>query len=162
MFKTFVVGEILTETDINKYLEMAQSAVKLADQTVNNSSVFVNDNTLVLPVVASASYFWSLDLHFTSGITPDFKFTFTVPSGASGVARGQAVDATPLVTIIAADVATTVVIPGAAAGVVVRAFGWLTTSTTAGNLQLQWAQNTANASNTIVLQGSALTLIRTA
>ena len=163
MFKTFVIGEILTATDINKYLEMAQSVVKLANQTVNNSTTLVNDNTLVLPVVASATYAWSLDLQMSSGITPDFKSTFTVPSGATGVTRGHSIDPTPVVTGYASSITATNVTPGhATLDVIVRFFGWLTTSTTAGNLQFQWAQNTANVSDTIVLQGSALTLTRTA
>ena len=122
---------------------------KTADQTVNNSTTLVNDTDLVVPLLANRKYYWFMRVRFQSNSTPDIKFTWTVPSGATGGRRRELTAATEV------SYGTTSNWPGST-GVNRQGYagGYVEVSTTAGNLQFQWAQNTADASNTAVLKGS--------
>lgn len=155
----FVAGQILTATALNTLAPLV--ARKTADETVNNSAVLQNDNELVLAVEANTSYIVWCHLVQQSGTTPDFKFEFTFPTGATragwnafggNTANWQA-------TLANANGGSSG-INGTGANSSVDVYGLLVVGSTAGNLQLVWAQNTANASDTIVRAGSFLHLTR--
>uniref|UniRef100_A0A6M3KEU6 Uncharacterized protein n=1 Tax=viral metagenome TaxID=1070528 RepID=A0A6M3KEU6_9ZZZZ len=125
---------------------------KASDETVNNSSVLQDDNALVLAVGANEVWKFQILMQVLSNATADFKYAFTVPAGGSIIigdladysAQNLTADATTPVSIaIAAPQAYFV------GGIVIY-----TGAGTAGNVQLQWAQNTANASDTKVLANS--------
>lgn len=138
-------------------------ARKTSDETVNNSTTLQNDNSLLVSVVADAIYEFRLRLTVNSGTTPDFKMGWTFPTGltmtydlfegetlgtATNVVQGPTIQTdVPLINTTGADQ------PWIAEGLVI-------VDSTAGTLQLQWAQNTANASDTIVRAGSYLRLLR--
>jgi len=134
---------------------------KASDETVNGSATLQNDDELFLAVEANVTYQVEASLRYSTGATPNLKFTFTGPSGATGlghatsiVAGGTALvftDVTLLSTVVTADDSS----------FATEVHGVLIVGATAGTLQLQWAQNTSNASDTKVLSGSYLKLVRT-
>lgn len=138
---------------------------KTADETVNNSATLQDDN--VLKLVLGASGIWAFELQLltsASATNTDWKFGWTVPAGCT-MLWGSHQEGTSYVWD-APGVGTapgalgnesTVLVVGSAnvtGGFFVR--GVIRMSTTAGTVQLQWAQNTAQASNSIVLTDSIL------
>ena len=142
---------------------------KSADETVNNSSTLQNDDALLFSLAANTTYAVKLVLTLTAAnATADWKFGFTAPAAAtmnwdvfttpsigggaytSGWAgAGTANAATVLQTISGnAPIGSGAFIHGAIIeGVVYN-------GANTGNLQFQWAQNTANATNSVVNAGS--------
>lgn len=129
---------------------------KTSDETVNNSATLQNDDHLFLSVAASTTYELDGVLHYNSGTTPDFKFGWTVPTGLTMKYTVQAVSGS--FNGFSQDQTTIPAIDGQGVDVAAVLTGIVIVSTTAGTLTLQWAQNTANASNTIVRAGSYLRL----
>lgn len=143
-----------------------------ADVTVNNSTTFV-DSGMALDVVAGATYEVYAWLKYSTLATPDIKFSTTRPSGTTGswmvLAHGIAsttiaVDIAVGVTAVVEDIATSKKAAGDATGTII--IGALTvgtfTTTTDGTFKIRVAQNTSNASNTILRAGSYLRLTRIA
>ncbi len=139
-------------TPITKKITLASIGIpkivyKSADETVNGSDVMQDDDHLVLPVLANEVWAFRAVWLVSSGSTPDFKYQFTYPSGATiswfdahwNDDRYDA-DVTNANTSGGKDVITLT--------------GTIFISSTPGNIQLQWAQNTSNASDTKVLKGS--------
>lgn len=125
------------------------SVYKSADETINNSSTLQNDDDLVFALGANEKWSFKVTLFFTSGATPDIKFKFTVPSGAE--MKYMAVIGS---FAVACTESTTVINSGGSSMRVEILEGIVTTSSTAGNIQLQWAQNTQDLSDTVVKAGS--------
>jgi len=126
--------------------------VKTVPQTVNNSTVLVNDTVLVVPILAGRFYKIEFRCFVDSSAVADIKFHVTVPALATGQfgnnSNGVVVDLTGDLTI-GGDSPTISIF---SASLVVR------NPTNAGNIQLQWAQQTAEVSDTIVVRGSNFTL----
>lgn len=132
---------------------------KASDETVNNSDVLQNDDDLILPLAANEVWAFQCFLSYDSAANADIKVAFTIPAGASFVWQPQyrdAADAWTVTTGVASG--TSVTFGGAGAGTVrgVWIMGFVINGANAGNLQLQWAQGTQQASNTIVKAGSWL------
>lgn len=132
-------------------------AVKATNETVNNSDTMQNDDALVVAVAASTTYaFWGLIIYET-GATPDIKVGFTVPTGALLNWNGLGGLVSTSATISDVDsAAASEVFPGGATKGVIHFSGAIAVDSTAGNLQIQWAQNTADVSDTIVYRHSFL------
>ena len=131
--------------------------VKEADETVNNSTTLQDDNELLFAVAANEVVQFEGVLMISTDPNADFKLTFTGPAGAVGSFAAIYGD----VTTGNADASSAAL--GSAAtlisvndGSVVRFWGGIHNGGTAGNLTLQWAQNTANVSDSKVLAGSYL------
>ena len=92
--------------------------------------------------------------------TPAIKVAFTVPSGTTitGVVRAlAAADDTGVYAVRSADLTTAVTgLTFASVGVGLRIFGTAVASSTAGIVQLQAAQNTSNASDSILYANSSI------
>lgn len=142
------------------------AVIKPSDETLNNSSTMQNDNDLVLPVIANASYLFScyLDYEGQDG-TMNAKWQWTVPASAnlrytaaytntSGTWTGGVTSNGS--TVISARTSGAGTLYGASMT------GSLVTAGSAGNLQLQWAQNTTtnNAPGVTVHAQSYLALWR--
>jgi hypothetical protein len=130
---------------------------------VNNSTVLVNDGVLQLPVLANAVYEMKLVLLYNTNSTADIKIGFTAPAAAAMNFAQVGAGLTPGtlegdVRLAFTTLAGTLAYGGIGADYYGRAEGVLVMAGTAGTLTLQFAQSTANASNTIILAGSALWL----
>lgn len=148
------------------YDEVAKSTT----ESVTSSTTYQDDNELFLPAVANATYRFDLLLLHSSGTTGRFKMQFTAPAGATvswGVIGVE-------VSITSSTNVANVIMPsrlvsdilglggGNLTGTTAMIQGVLTTSSTAGNLMLQWAQNTSDAAATQVRAGSTLRMKRIA
>lgn len=139
---------------------------KASDETVNNSSTLQDDNELLLTPSISHTYLLDGQIFYSTGTTPDLKLAFTFPTGAvlawslfGYKFDGSSFESEYRTSTWQAASGTSNAVAGTTATYdVVHVRGILRMSTTAGNLQLQWAQNTANASNTVVKADSWLRL----
>lgn len=126
---------------------------KSADEVVNNSAVFQDDNHLSFPVGANELWVVSYVLFVVGDATADMKLQLAAPAGATIVGGIMAARVTDLVMSVAT-------LPGAigvdATGRQARLDATVETVGTAGNVVLQWAQSTAVAANTTVKKGSYL------
>jgi hypothetical protein len=138
--------------------------IKPADESVTSSVALQNDNDLVMAAVASATYQFDCFLYyegFTQG-SSDIKWTWAIPAGATMVYGVVFVGAGGGLTL-SGDVATDVVTAGTNGAGNIRSIlmtGSIVMSSTAGPIQLKWAQNTSSGTATIVHAGSTLTLKR--
>lgn len=134
-------------------------ARKTSDETVNNSTTLQDDNELFVSVAANQVYKLHLMVGYSSGTTPDFKINFSLPSGAtmprSSFITGGTGAAVQHGTFTGASV---VGIDGQGSDASLQIWGTVVMGSTAGTVTLQWAQNTLNASDTIVRSGSTLEL----
>lgn len=158
-------GVTLTASTLSALVtELRPSFVrKGADETVNNSAALQNDDALSLAVVADAVYRMWLRLIVNSGTTPDIKQGFTYPTGTTMTTEfftGSTPDTAASVLQGPGTEATVAAFSCVAADQIIRVEGLVTVSSTAGTLQVQWAQNTATVSNTVVKAGSFLHLHR--
>jgi len=169
--RTWTDGELVTAAIMNPHVRdnlsiaMHTLARKSADETVNNSSTLQNDDHLFFAIGASEVWFVQAYLLLDSCTTPDIKFGWTGPGCATMTWGFTAADnslpswigttGTPPAPLA---IGGTVNIPGSGAGTItiVSLTGIAAGGGTAGNIQLQWAQNTLNASDTKVRQNSAL------
>lgn len=133
---------------------------KTADETVNNSAVFQDDDALLLAVGASEVWWFEANIYFDSGTTPDFKVQWTAPVGATVYVSETGFDAASAAyndaTVSAASASRTHTGTGAGTVRHTRQKGIIANGVNAGNLQLQWAQNTQNSSDTKVLANSTI------
>lgn len=161
------VGQVLSASDVNAWF-IPLSAIKTADQSVTSSVTFVNDTELFVPIVAVGSYQFECFLYFEGGTAgaSDIKWRYIVPTGTTmrytwtgwnntgSVARsgdGQIAGDTPSSASA-----------GAGNGHGVIMIGTIVAGVNAGNMQLQWAQNTSSGTATIVHAQSCLVLRRIA
>lgn len=127
-------------------------AVKGSSQTFTQESTTLQDITdLVFAVGASETWIFEFFVSFQSGTTPDIKFSVIAPSGATirwGMAHFKSTTvSTPVYSVLTTgedDIQALTGIEGT------HIMGTIVNSTTAGDLQLQGAQNTSDASNTTI------------
>ena len=130
---------------------------KTADQTVNNSTTFIDDDHLLFAMEADKSYIVNATLLISAtDATPDIKFQWIVPASCTmfwnDISRWGRV-----VEFKLAENSTLVKTLGSGTlGIILTAI--VRNDSTAGNLQLQWAQNIAHASNVKLLKHSHLTI----
>jgi len=142
---------------------------KGADETVNNSNTLQDDDDLHFAVAANSVYLIDLTMWLTSpNNTADWKMKFTGPSGFTmlwapeGNSTGQPIFGGTATTGVPPTVnteSTTLSFGHNASGgpaCAIHVRGWVETSASSGTLQVQWAQNTADASNSKVLKNSTL------
>ncbi len=128
---------------------------------VNNSTTFRDDDTLTLTLPATAEYEFLLLGKYLSAAAADFKIQFTIPTGAAMT--------NPVYDCIVGGVhgwglcganGSVTGIDGTGASVPITIQGKIITGITGGDLTVQWAQNTANVSDTYMQAGSSLRLLR--
>lgn len=136
---------------------------KDSDEIVNNSTSFQNDNAFVFAAAANGVYEIEYVLAFNGSSAADIKFAITYPSGGAidVFSFGAGSDATN----DAVDVTFRSQVISPASGAICGLFGCnkgqagngpmsgmlkalFRNSSTPGNVTLQWAQSSANASDT--------------
>jgi hypothetical protein len=146
------------------------SVVKPSNTTVNDSAALAADPALTLNVVANAVYEVKCWVIYSSGTTPNIQFAFTGPSGASlnwttNSLTTAATGGSGSITVLRSGLGTGNELAaggGSGSEQIANLEGYLTVGSTAGAFTLYWAQNTANASNTVVYANSVLRLTRIA
>lgn len=149
---------------------MYDEVAKAATESVTSSTAYQNDDELFLPAVANATYRFDLLLLHSSGTTGKFKMQFTAPAlstvawGVIGVAT-SVTSSNPVTDVSMPSRTLTDILGlggGNLTGTTALIQGVLTTSGTAGNLMLQWAQNVSDPAATQVRAGSTLRMKRIA
>ena len=156
-------------TDKRTYTKLPMYFRKTADETVNNSTTLQNDDHLVFPLFSNGVYDFECRLITSAtSTTPDFQAQFSVPSGATmnwgsdmfghTTAANQVYYWAPTITTATPNVLFTQTgnpFWGSNNGTTGSIFsGQIYTSSTAGNVTLQWAQGVANASDSKFLTNS--------
>jgi len=162
-YPAIFAGEVITASLLQAFAPFFAS--KTIDQSVTSSTVLVNDTALSLPVAASATYFFVLNLSFEGGTTgsSDLKWGWTFPSGLTmrytqAGNAGNALTATMGGFTQATSGSNATNGAGNLQGLIL--LGTVTVSSTAGTLQFQWAQHTSSGTATIVHAGSVLGMWR--
>lgn len=160
-------GALAVADDLPYSIELMRCT---ADTTRNNSTTLLDATGLSLSLAANATYCFHGCLIYTSGATPDIKFAWTIPSGMTGwwalwptvqAAAGTVGDVSCFWDTdfgAAQGAGGSDTLSGKCS---VLPHGYVVT-TNAGTLQVQFAQVTANASNTTVKIGSWLNFTRVA
>lgn len=163
---TYVTGDVPPALDFNEWFVGVNFARKVSNQPIVASTTLVNDNALVVSVLANAIYVVDCVIKYDAPQAGDFKIGWTAPSGATFEygCSGQNTGSTDYTGDQTAQfsLAATPGFGGISAGVTNQAViikGLLITSGTAGSLQLQVAQNSASGTTT-VQAGSFLDLCR--
>ena len=159
----FAAGQEVSAADLNFYNPLF--AIRTADSApVNNSTVLVNDTQLFLSLAASATYEIVLQGFMESAAAAGFKYDFGLPSGATylwGIFSYGSSSANLQMgpkTLTAQSGIT-----GAGTATTSQLYERFFVSTTnAGTLQYKFAQQTANASNTVMQANSTLVGLRRA
>ncbi len=159
--RTWTDGELVTKAIMDPHIRDNFNAVphllayKSADQTVNNSVTLVNDSALSFAV--GASDVWTIDVTMVhiSNTTADIKVAFTMP--ASGVMTltsiwGSSAGAYTQHNFTVSG--TSQDLESKTTEQSTRIYGRYMGGGTAGTLQLQWAQASAQVVDTKVLKGS--------
>lgn len=149
--------------------------VKSADESLTSSTALQDDNHLILPVDANATYELQAMLFWAGNETGDIKFAFAFPTGATvnwaitgpnaadaGFSTGGTRGGTQYFSSLNQTLSPTgsIDIAGSTSPLHARPHGTVITGVTAGSLTLRWAQNTSNATATTVKAGSWLRLQR--
>jgi len=131
---------------------------KTADQQSTTGNTMENDTELLIPVVANEICEFFMWLCFYSWSDPAFKYAFTVPAGGSLlIVTGELIGALTVASdpVVAVDGTTPIAeILVAACDREVFVWGKYVGAANAGNIQLQWAQNTTVGANTYVRANS--------
>lgn len=145
-------------------------ARKTATETVTSSTTLQDDDELFVSVEANSVYMVEALLCYDGATAGDFKFAFTLPSGATlnyghmgtattiAAATGNTVDNRQIIETdtLAAGAA------GAGTILALPIWGILIISSTAGTMRLQWAQFASSATPTRMFAPSFLHLRKVA
>lgn len=131
-----------------------------ADQTVNNSTTLVTVPQFTLPIGANERIILRYNVQFTTGATADFKYFVDAPASPT-LFRQAALSIDPAGAvaggaILTAESNTASVVSTSAGGGLLLLEVIVANGSTAGNITFQFAQNTLEATNTQVRQGSYL------
>lgn len=135
-----------------------KSVRKSANQSVTSSTTVINDTHLKFAVAANETYIFQLFLWtYAADGTPDIKLTCTGPSGStvswsSSQVIFNAAGSTTLTVVSASGVTADLFVDANERGI--QLYGTIANGANAGDLQLQWAQNTSSANSTTVKAGS--------
>jgi hypothetical protein len=131
---------------------------KTADQPVTNNATFQNDNTLAITLAANSTYQIEGSISYlTTSNAADFKYTFTIPAGATVSLFTDASTAAAASTMcsITASGQTCTIVNNANYRGIIHVTGVVTTTATAGTLQFQFAQNTATAGQSVTIHAGS-------
>jgi len=142
-------------------------AVKSADQSVVSSTVLVNDTHLSFTFGANEIWQFDQNLLFSAAVAADIKLAWTFPSGTLWInaaffdtASATKVEAGAGYTTGVTTAFGSIVTPGDNQLVAVRST--FVAGGTGGTFQGQWAQNTSNATATIMRKGTSYTGMKVA
>lgn len=155
-------GQTVFSTGAGAIAMVHGAEYKTADESVNNSTTLQNDDHLAWAVGANEIWAFRAFLYFTiaSG-DPGVKTAFTVPAASSGYRSRVLMSGATYIQNTLADLTTSDgAAPTSVTLLIVRLEGVYIGGANAGTVQLQWAQNSAVASNLTLKLGSYIDLKR--
>lgn len=164
-----LAGQTVTASMLRSMLP--QTVRKTADESRSATTTFADDTHLVFAAEASAVYTMVGWIKYFASTTPDIKMQFSVPSGCLGEWAWLMPGATTAgTTTTGYSIRTdTNDVAGSRTGygtsdtnMFTPISGIFRMSTTAGNIALQWAQNTSDATATVLFTDSWLQYTRIA
>lgn len=175
-----VAGDVFTfrSEGSGNWREMARSSsgdvargASVADQSVssaNTGTTFVDMTSVTRPIVANGVYSFQARIPYTAGASGDLKIQIVGPANCAlnilisgpALTTGTWTATAGNATDISGGVSLGSFEGGGTSWVFLE--GILRNGATAGNVKLQFAQNTSNATNTTILAGAFEELIRTA
>jgi len=132
--------------------------VKTADETVTSSAVVQADDELKVPLKANTAYHITLLFYFQTNVAADFKYNFSVPSGATGNQLSGLWNATNLDDAEAFGTERNVE-PNDTVVHHIQQHLRVITGSTSGDFIFQWAQRISDAGDTKVLRGSMMEVL---
>ena len=135
-----------------------RAAYKAANESVASSTTLQNDDNLKFSVAANDIWTFELFLIVSGDAAGDIKIAFTAPTGATinWGAIGQTIaDAFSDAVVSGSGTTASFGVGAASRTILIR--GTVVVSTTAGTIQLQWAQDTSSVTATVVATGSHIT-----
>lgn len=146
-----VAGNTALASEINNIQLDASRAVghrigKAADESVASSTTLQNDDDFVFAIAANEIWVVNLYLHVSVPNAPDMKMEWSLPSGGVKMQTAIMYDAISGVLDSVTKATGVVTLVSGATGTYIFATATLTNGSTAGNAQLQWAQNASSAS----------------
>lgn len=138
---------------------------------INASTVLVSDAVMVTALPTAGTFMWEDVIFYDSSAAGDFKIAYTWPAGTTNTKWGGQGGSTAIAGSVGDGQFGVVTVSGTSlpfggAGVGTQTFiivrGYIVMGGTAGNLQLQYAQQTSDATNTTVRAGTARELWRVA
>lgn len=145
------VGQVIMDTHAADYGLHRQLVVKSANQIVNNSNTLVSDDDLLIAIAANEALYVQIVIRGLTNTSADWRFKVTGPSGATG---GCVLIGRPGTLYATLGDGMSGNGYGQEECIVIHVI--VLNSTTAGNIQLQWAQNVPDASDTTVYANSCL------
>jgi hypothetical protein len=138
-------------------------AIKSADESHASSTTLQDDDELAVTLGANQTWeITSMIMAMANSTVPNIKIAFSLPAGATmrmwvtGV-QDNTTTAYDNFTLNASNTAKKMTIGVTNNATLISIHGWVTTSTTSGDLTFRWAQNTSNANNVIVKADSYIT-----
>jgi len=166
-FPQIFAGDLLDADLLMSMLPI--SARKSVSTSRASTTTATADPELQVQTAANAEYGFAAYIRYSGGQTGDFKCTFTGPSGSSGSWGARTMSTTAAAATDASDairtpLGTTKAIGNISttAGQIINVQGRLITSSTAGTFSFDWAQNTSDATATLVEADSFFILWRMA
>ena len=136
---------------------------KSSTQSVTSSTTPVNCTNISFPIGANETWNWELNFRASAGASGGLKWLFTLPSGATGNATGRGINnITTNFTSVAMTTGKGATTAIAGATDVLRLYGTVVSSSTAGTVQFQFAQNASNGTSTTIYENSTITAWRIA
>lgn len=136
---------------------------KSADENVASSTTLQNDDHLVLALEAGKTYAVNGVAFATSTHSqPDIKVGFSIPTGATmdiGFLSGFGTQFSRAALLETSGVASPGVPIGSNQHTILLFMGTVVVGSNAGNLTLQWAQDTSNSNPVVLKQGSYISIV---
>jgi hypothetical protein len=144
-----------SESGAAQSVTVVKSASEIQNSTVNPSASLQDDDELLFSIGSNETWSFTMELQLNSPTAPDIKFAVTAPSGATcSIAFSDEENAVSN-SNLGCGVSTGLIATNGT-NELYRVTGSVTNGSTAGDVVLQWAQNTANAANTTIFAGSTL------
>tara|TARA_Y100000114_G_scaffold43216_1_gene38660 strand:- start:10400 stop:12316 length:1917 start_codon:yes stop_codon:yes gene_type:complete len=142
------------------------TVVKGSAQSVSSSTTLVDDDTLTVPVHANQRSAFRATIMYDGPAAGDIKIAFTGPSGSTvtyGPSSGTRINTSDSIVVQGVVTDGTAIELGcnSSGDRCIEIIGQIATGGTAGNLTLQFAQVTSDATNTRILGTSSLQIFGT-
>lgn len=160
--RTWTDGELVTAAIMNPHVRDNLKAVsfrllarKTADTSRNTTTTLADDTHLTWAIAANEEWNVKLGLWMVAAnATPDIKVAITTPAGAAFTLSTIAFQAGSLSRILWNTSGTSAQIDLTTTAEFYELTGIVANGGTAGNITMQWAQQTSDGGNTTVKKGS--------